>query len=227
MEINYVLMLASAIGMALGSLVTHLFSLSRREEDRKTIENLLESKDICVQVINQQDDKIAELRKQVLFDSLTGLYSRAAFEKELERQVAQRNREPSIVCSMLMIDCDYFKSINDMYGHLVGNEVLQAIADCIQMVSRPSDFPVRFGGDEFIILLPNRESNTALLLAERLLQSARKIRFAQYPDIQVTLSIGIATADQKITPKHLIKQADQAMYQAKNSGRDRVEVCQE
>lgn len=167
-----------------------------------------------------------QLINMALFDSLTGALSRPAFmeqsEKELSR--AQRYHRP---LSVMMIDIDHFKNINDTYGHAAGDHVLQIFVEAIQEIIRSTDFLGRVGGEEFALLLPDTPLKSALHLAERVRE-----RITKYPYIagkmliEVTASLGV-TELHKNDPdiKTLLNRADEALYEAKASGRNRVNMA--
>jgi len=173
----------------------------------------------------------ARLLRSGLTDFLTGFHNRrylnARLREELSR--AQRVRQ-SIAC--LMIDVDHFKRINDRYGHLAGDAVLQEVAHRIDTEMRTSDTGARFGGDEFAIVLPHGGVIDGEKVAQRVLNAVRSqpIAFASGASETITLSIGVAAAapsqgarDYKVLAERLIAEADAALYRAKSAGRDRVE----
>ena len=161
-----------------------------------------------------------------LTDPLTELNNRRylmeTLEKEFER--SQRSNHP---CAFLMIDLDHFKQVNDTYGHQQGDEVLQATAREIKRQLRQYDFAARFGGEEFALLLPETSPAEALMVAERLRQSICDIQFTgPSSELTITTSIGIsALPHNKIgSVEDLIRLADEALYTAKDNGRNRVEI---
>jgi len=164
---------------------------------------------------------IAEEQLQLLatIDELTGAYNRRAFNNLLQQAMsrAKRNEEP---LSLLMLDIDYFKRINDENGHDVGDQVLVGVVAVIQDSIRQEDLVARWGGEEFTILLPQTLCNAAFQIANRLRAS-----IASHPFLlghPVTVSIGLAILQSEDTPHMLLKRADTALYQAKEQGRDRV-----
>ena len=158
-----------------------------------------------------------QLLQQSLTDSLTGLDNRRAFEIALDREF-QRSRRSTAPLSLLMLDIDSFKSFNDSYGHVQGDEVLRRVGSLIYACSRESDITARYGGEEFIIILPDTTSEQALHLAARLNAA---ISTEVWNLRQITTSIGVATLDTNmLTHYALVNAADQALYQAKNSGKN-------
>lgn len=156
----------------------------------------------------------AELQARV--DPLTGLWNRSAFEDQIQRIVALARRQQESL-SLLLIDVDRFKHINDTYGHSAGDAVLRQLARSFQKTARRSDLIARWGGDEFTVLLPATGSAGAFTFAERLAHDARSIDVPGSV-ATVTLSIGVATLRDDEGPLQLRESADAAMYRAKQSG---------
>ena len=169
---------------------------------------------------------IQQLKATSQLDPLTKLNNRAAFDRESERQVAISNRNGTPL-SIGMIDADFFKSINDKYGHMVGDQVLVGLAQLLTTVSRVSDIPCRFGGEEFCVILPDTDDEQAFVWAERVCRSVResKIETRQGP-ISITVSIGTATLIKGATKiDDALEQADAGCLEAKSRGRDQVVVA--
>ncbi|HHJ51773.1 MAG TPA: GGDEF domain-containing protein, partial [Caldithrix abyssi] len=165
-----------------------------------------------------------EINRLVHFDPLTKLYNRRSLEiyfaQELNR--VQRYKQK---LSILMLDIDHFKNINDRFGHPVGDEVLKAIAGKLLEQVREVDIIARIGGEEFIILMPETDKETAFTVANRLCTNVAGMSFSQ-PNIKVTISIGVASAPADgDTPEELLNKVDAAMYSAKRNGRNRVEMA--
>jgi len=160
-------------------------------------------------------------------DFLTGLYNRGAILDLLKREMQRGEREKSAL-GICMVDIDRFKSINDTYGHLVGDEVLKRLATCMITSLRPYDSVGRYGGEEFLIIVPNCDLEATRKLAERVCQMVSAAEF-QIDDrsITVTVSLGVSAASQDkgtVTASALLREADGALYRAKEKGRNRVEV---
>ncbi|GAB6066840.1 GGDEF domain-containing protein [Methylothermus subterraneus] len=160
-------------------------------------------------------------------DPLTGLYNRAAWQQACVREwkLARRQGTP---LAILVLDLDYFKRINDTYGHAAGDQVLIRVAGCLRKTVRASDMIFRYGGEEFVILLSNTCLDGAELLAQRLRLAINAIDCADIaPDLKITASIGVAALAllQEETPEELLRRADEALYQAKRGGRNRVVVA--
>lgn len=155
-----------------------------------------------------------------LQDRLTGLNNRTAFDKSLEREIDLANRQ-NIPLSMVIIDIDNFKDINDTLGHSVGDRVLQALSSAISSTVRRSDIAFRYAGDEFALLLNNTDTESAHLLAERLRLKVASLNVGDgHNSVSFTISLGIAKLNKGEQSPSFFDRADQALYQAKNSGRN-------
>lgn len=159
-------------------------------------------------------------------DALTGLANRRRFDQYLAAEWRRGTRE-SQPLSLVLMDADFFKLYNDHYGHLSGDSCLKQIAEATQgAATRSGDLVARFGGEEFAVILPRTPKEGALALANRILESLRECRLphAGSPTGHMTLSIGCATVTPQLgaDPASLVELADQALYRAKNTGRDRV-----
>ncbi|MCK4241730.1 MAG: sensor domain-containing diguanylate cyclase [Candidatus Atribacteria bacterium] len=168
-----------------------------------------------------------EIKQLAITDELTGLYNFRYIKDRLEEEVkrAQRFKHP---LALIMADIDHFKEFNDAYGHLEGNKALQNIAGILQLNVREVDIVGRFGGEEFIIILPEANKKEAHKIAERIRIKVEDYNFINkksHPNEKVTLSLGITSCFQEnITPQGLVQKVDQALYLAKGKGRNRVEV---
>ncbi|WP_028695292.1 response regulator [Pseudomonas cremoricolorata] len=170
------------------------------------------------------------LQRLMNSDGLTGLSNRRHFDEYLELEWRRAMREQNQL-SLLMIDVDYFKSFNDTFGHLAGDEALRQVADAIRRsCARPSDLPARYGGEEFALVLPNTSPGGARLVAEKLRQTVLALDIPHTTpaaDSRLTVSIGLATQTPEIGSlcRQLISAADKGLYQAKKEGRNRVGVA--
>jgi two-component system cell cycle response regulator len=162
-----------------------------------------------------------------LTDELTKLYNRRYFNSHLDGLLLQAEDQNKSI-SLLMIDIDHFKSINDTYGHDEGDSVLIEVAQRTRRYVRECDLVARLGGEEFVVVMPDARTGVGLQVAERLRQSieSRPVTLANGTDLTVTVSVGLAsTRDQTGTTRALLlKAADEALYKAKRSGRNRVVV---
>lgn len=170
-----------------------------------------------------------ELEELVRKDPLTRLPNRLFIMEQLEREQARTERrvpEQSTLC-LCMLDIDFFKKINDTYGHQVGDTVLRQVGDTLIQNMRQSDFVGRFGGEEFLCILPESTLESAKNSAERIRKSISEMKISDIPDHPpITISIGIAAHEKGQTISSTINKADEALYEAKNSGRNRVVVYQ-
>lgn len=159
-------------------------------------------------------------------DPLTGAHNRASMNETLEREVELAHRHKSAL-SMVIFDLDHFKQINDNYGHVTGDDVLRECVKCCNQALRSTDMLFRFGGEEFVVILPGVNTNGAALAAERLRGVIEKHVFQSgQSTVPVTISVGTASLTMQETAKTLIERSDKALYSAKNDGRNRV-VCEE
>lgn len=172
--------------------------------------------------------KIAILQYESITDSLTGLKNRRYFDQRLCEEVAHSKRY-RLPLSVLLIDVDNFKIVNDTYGHVIGDEVLKNLSKIIMDTLRDSDVVARYGGEEIIVITPSTDKAEALLLAERLRNIVYKSTMATIDStqelIQITVSVGVASLGMVVLDKEaLIEEADKALYEAKKAGRNRVQV---
>ncbi|HDP25231.1 MAG TPA: GGDEF domain-containing protein [Deltaproteobacteria bacterium] len=157
-------------------------------------------------------------------DGLTGLLNYRAFQEILEAEW-QRCQRYGTTFSLMMIDIDYFKRVNDVYGHPAGDSVLKALALRLQARLRKSDLVFRYGGEEFMVLLPQTGIYRARMLAERLRLMVERMRFVH--DVQATVSIGVSQYREGLSCAELVRQVDRGLYLAKEWGRNRVELFKE
>lgn len=160
-----------------------------------------------------------EIEEASIHDYLTGISSRMYIESMLEVEI-ERAKRYGHPLSILLLDVDYFKSINDTYGHLAGDEILKEFSRLLRTSIRKSDIVGRWGGDEFMILLPYADADAAMKLGEHLRKHIREHQFSRH--IMITSSIGTAASVFEDTQVSLIKKADNALYRAKRSGKDCV-----
>jgi diguanylate cyclase (GGDEF)-like protein len=160
-------------------------------------------------------------------DPLTGLANRRALMERLQQEWARIQRHGGTL-SFIMGDVDHFKRVNDTHGHTVGDRLLQAVAGAIAVQCRQTDLPIRYGGEEFAIVVPNEMASGAAVLAERCRQAVEAIQLSVGSEtVTTTASFGVADSAGAESPEAMIQRADEALYRSKNAGRNRVEVCQE
>ncbi|RUO25445.1 hypothetical protein CWE09_01530 [Aliidiomarina minuta] len=167
-----------------------------------------------------------KLKKLASTDELTGIYNRRFFILRMEEFFASVQREQQVVC-VAMFDLDFFKKVNDTYGHAMGDEVLKRIAEEVQKNIRRTDIFARIGGEEFALIMPHTSPEEAAVLAEKLRIVIGQLNFTHNGEnFKVTATFGIA-AMQKGVPRAdmVLNQADQAVYKGKNAGRNRVTLC--
>jgi len=152
-------------------------------------------------------------------DQLTGLWNRRSFDQRLDETIAHLSRHSGIF-SLLLIDIDHFKGVNDRYGHIVGDEVLRRFADALHERLRQNDVAARWGGEEFVVLADGACLENACQLAEQIREAIAATAFPRL--IEVTASIGVATYAAGDSSDKVLNRADQALYEAKRNGRDRV-----
>lgn len=171
---------------------------------------------------------LAVLKQESITDALTGLRNRRYFDQRISEEVALSTRY-KLPLTLMLIDVDHFKKVNDTYGHTVGDEVLQTLSKIIQNVVRDSDIVARYGGEEIVIITPNTTKEEAAILAERLREKVEQTKVATIATtqevVQVTISIGLCSLSPIITDKEaLLEESDQSLYLAKKHGRNRVVV---
>jgi diguanylate cyclase (GGDEF)-like protein len=222
--------LAAIVGLAvyLSLMGIEFFTYVRQLHDVKTT---LDSQKATLEganaILHNQIEEIHDLqeklREQANRDSLTGLFNRRYLEGTLEREMARSRRE-SAPLSMVLLDVDHFKEVNDNYGHQAGDEVLRVLAKLLMEHARAEDIVCRYGGEEFLLVLPKMPLTIAMERATQLLQIVKQtiVSFGELR-IQVTISIGVAAIPEDAdSTERLIRCADNALYQAKSRGRDRV-----
>ncbi len=173
---------------------------------------------ICVSALFDSD---TQHRRASRIDGLTGLPNRRSFNEKMRRLSEQNDVVPSAT-SLVVVDIDFFKRVNDEFGHDRGDEVLVAVARELDAAFRATDLAYRVGGEEFAVILPAVDSSRAAAMAQSLCE---RIRTARPGDIDLTASFGIASTDGSVTPSDLYRQADQALFEAKRAGRDCVMVA--
>jgi len=157
-------------------------------------------------------------------DALTGVNNRSTFDNVMNREINLALRQKHDF-SMLVIDIDFFKKVNDTYGHSAGDAVLKEVAETIQSNLRTSDLVFRYGGEEFVTILNDADCDTAYVTANRILESIRDVKVNyQGQTLSVSVSIGLACLEKGDTATSIFNRADTALYEAKNSGRDQIQL---
>lgn len=168
------------------------------------------------------------LEYQTQVDSLTGLFNRRAFENKMGEEFERSKRYHSPL-SLLILDIDNFKLINDTYGHHGGDAALVKISETFREKTRQSDFPARYGGEEFVLALPETDQDSAVQAATKIHDAIRSCAFGTtVRPFRLTVSIGVSSTSIKFYSdwQELLRDADHALYIAKNAGKDRIEVCE-
>jgi len=181
--------------------------------------------DELIAIEEQLAAKTSELEQLAYYDTLTGLYNRRSILEKLNEWL-QHVRRYKGALSVVMLDIDYFKQVNDVHGHRVGDSVLADLAEFMRRSVRQTDIVGRYGGEEFLILLPRTDAAGAATMARRVCRALRgaPLRDATGGALQVTASLGAAEYCEGDDEDSLISRADAALYRAKEAGRDRVEV---
>ena len=177
------------------------------------------------QDITSRKNREALLKNQAIRDPLTALYNRRYFEEEVGKRILE-TKAKNLPYTVLMLDADHFKKVNDTYGHKVGDKVLIELASTAERALRDNDIVARYGGEEFVVFLPGIHAEQGKVVADRLRESISKqvvYSDAKQP-VTFTVSIGVSSSDISDNVDTLIKTADEALYKAKQNGRNRVEI---
>lgn len=181
--------------------------------------NVAQARDITDRVESEE-----KLKRLALTDDLTGLFNRRAFMEGLEQEIVRQKRYNKPL-AVIMVDLDHFKKVNDTYGHAGGDEVLRHFAALLRQTIRETDIPGRLGGEEFAVMLAETDAEQGARLANRLGQAIRSATVeTEAGPVSYTVSIGLSQLAAGDTTDTILARADQALYRAKESGRDRVEV---
>lgn len=171
----------------------------------------------------RMSDLIEMLARLAHIDGLTGLWNRAHFNDRWASSTSENHRNGRPLC-IAMFDMDHFKSLNDTYGHPAGDAALQGFAKLIRRECRASDIPCRYGGEEFVLIMPGTNPEEGAIVCERIRQELAAMNWPAHPERKVTVSIGIAGADDAVdvSQEDWLDATDKALYRAKKDGRDRV-----
>jgi diguanylate cyclase len=209
--------------------LSEVHTLLMKEVDRVISSNAVLKGELAKSqaVLSEQQHQIEDLRTAVRIDGLTQLANRTYFDEKLSEMITLNKRygEPF---SLMMIDLDNFKGVNDTYGHPAGDRILKGVALKIKASLRGSDFLARFGGDEYAIILIKSDVTAATEVAWKLCEEVRGSRFMlDETSLYMTLSIGVAEAGRGDDEESLLKRADAALYRAKAAGRNGVATADE
>jgi diguanylate cyclase (GGDEF)-like protein len=212
-------------GSELKAVLVHLDNLSPHE--KQIIENIphrvIDLEDELFKKIVELQEENARLRSEALIDSLSGLYNNRFFRVQLETEMA-RTRRTGLSCCLLMIDLDNFKTINDTRGHLEGDRFLAQTAQTFSQCVRAVDIVCRYGGDEFVAILPSTRLFVAIRIANRFKNSVREIPGATGYNVSASVGIAEFTVSSPWDANEFIRAADSAMYEAKSRGGNQVSI---
>jgi len=183
-----------------------------------------------LQLVEQQTqslrEEVVKLRDEVTTDPLTGLYNRKALNQRMRSLLQSVDEDNQAPFSVLMLDIDHFKRFNDQYGHIIGDEVIRRVGLTMKELLREDDFPARFGGEEFTVVLPSTGLDDAVDIARSIHQAVANLTLVRRSTKErlpgITLSVGAAVMRQGDDCETLLERADQALYLAKAGGRNRV-----
>jgi diguanylate cyclase (GGDEF)-like protein len=176
---------------------------------------------VILTLVNRNDQLLTQLTDEARTDALTGLLNRRGFDERASLELAHARREGRSI-AVVAFDIDYFKRINDEWGHEIGDRVLVRIGELLTAQSRDIDVTARFGGEEFVVLLPGRDSSEAEVFAERIRGALAADGSAELPSVRVSAGILAAVAPDNV--EAMLQGADSALYEAKRTGRDRTVV---
>ncbi len=196
------------------------------EESQRKLKSQMNS---MMQEVESLRSQLQQVREESLTDALTGLANRKAFDQMLE-QVIKDTHEQDSPFSVVIADIDFFKKFNDTYGHLVGDKVLRYVSKIIKACVKGKDLAARFGGEEFTLVLPETDLAGARIVAEQVRKAISKKNLTDKGNHEdygrITISLGVSQYNGKESPAELLERADQALYQAKANGRNKVEIAE-
>ena len=191
-------------------------------DSSRQLNQQLEAATSQIETLSKQ---LEETEKEVLLDGLTGLNNRKAFDKKIE-ELCEKADDNEGLFSVIMLDIDYFKKFNDQYGHQVGDEVLRIVGSHLKENLKGKDFPSRYGGEEFVVLLADTRLDKATIVADQIRDNISKkglkIKKTGQSLGTITVSLGVSEIRHGDTPESVVERADSALYLAKNSGRNNV-----
>jgi two-component system, cell cycle response regulator len=179
-----------------------------------------------IRAVLRTDRLLRLLAERAEIDGLTGLGNRAQFNRRLAQALAENQRYGHPL-ALALLDADHFKRINDTFGHPAGDEVLTGIARLLQRSLRASDIPCRFGGEEFAVIMPSTTPHDAAAVCDRVRVALQAVTWEKHPETPVTISVGVAGIEgaAAMTMEQLIEATDRALYEAKRSGRNTVQIA--
>jgi two-component system chemotaxis family response regulator WspR len=189
---------------------------------RESQKQLLASNTALIALNREMEEANRMISELARYDTLTGLVNRRVLDEELEREALRCQRQTRAL-TVIMLDIDNFKFVNDTFGHAMGDHVLRNLGKFFATQMRPYDLISRYGGEEFLILLSETDIDAAVEIAERIRMGLSELVILGYPD-SITASFGVATMPPGESPNQLVSHADLALYRAKEKGRNRVEV---
>ena len=200
----------------------NLVSIIRDVTQKVILEEVLEAREKQYKELAKElERKNISLSERVSIDNLTGIKNRYYFDERIKEEVDLAKRQ-KVSFSLLLFDLDHFKLVNDNFGHDIGDKVLKRVTDAVSKIIRSYDIFARWGGEEFVVLMPNTTEAEAVLAAEKIRKAVEDII---HPDIEkITISIGIAIWEVDDDVDQIFVKADKALYTAKNQGRNRVIV---
>jgi diguanylate cyclase len=221
--------LGQSISQHLGLIIQAMHTFSSGENTRETelthqLADMQTKLDEMEKLAELAQHAIEEQRKKAMHDALTGLPNREAYQQRVEQEMHRIERYGGSL-SLMVCDIDLFKRINDNYGHLAGDKVLKIISKSLQRNLRDSDFIARFGGEEFVALMPETSAKEARIVAEKLRKKIESspFNFKKEP-VQITVSFGISEFAKGETIEEVFSRADKALYKAKDDGRNQVQL---
>jgi len=214
-------------GLSFGTHPVGVLSVRLNRAPTEEMKRLLRSLSAQLSLFLHNTAEREKVREMAVHDALTGLYNFRSFREVLGREFERFLRYGRNL-ALMMIDLDDFKNVNDRFGHQAGDMVLHRIGDLIRRNLRKTDYGFRYGGDEFVVLLPDRSAGQAEILARRILLAVRRMGNSSHFRFPISVSIGIAdcAAFPPGDPVELLKRADTALYRAKEIGRDRVVIAE-
>jgi diguanylate cyclase len=200
------------------------------EQIRETVKEKASHDSIRLEILSKQvcnlNEELEKARSESVTDGMTGIYNRKAFDSQID-DLVEKNTVSNVPFSLLMLDIDDFKKVNDLYGHQTGDRVILAIINKCRQSIRGEDFFARYGGEEFVIILPGASLKNAIKRAQAICKSIASTRYylddvAGSPTLTVTVSIGVSSLQKADTTASVTQRADKALYAAKHKGKNCV-----